>query len=72
MPYFALTAPPGPARPPARKYWPSEDEVVHHRPDSRHGVFVVSIDDGGTPGDIVVVADVPLRDVDQVVIAQAM
>ena len=26
--YLALTEPPGPARPPARKYWPSEDEVV--------------------------------------------
>ena len=41
-------------------------------PDSRHWVFVVRIDDGGTPGDIIVVADVPLRDVDQVVMAQAM
>lgn len=26
--YFALTEPPAPARPPARKYCPSEDEVV--------------------------------------------
>jgi hypothetical protein len=25
MPYLAFTAPPVPARPPARKYWPSEE-----------------------------------------------
>ena len=28
MPYLALTEPPAPARPPAWKYWPSEDDVV--------------------------------------------
>jgi hypothetical protein len=28
MPYLALTEPPAPARPPARKYCPSDDEVV--------------------------------------------
>ena len=32
---------------------------------------VVGVDDGGAGGDVVVVADVPLRDVDQMVVAEA-
>ena len=32
---------------------------------------VVRVDDGGTGGDVVVVADVPLRDVDEMMIAEA-
>jgi hypothetical protein len=32
---------------------------------------VMGVDDGGTGSDVVVVADVPLRDVDQMVVAES-
>ena len=39
-------------------------------PDRGHRMPVVGVDDGGAGGDVVVVADVPLRDVDQVMVAE--
>jgi hypothetical protein len=65
MPYFALIAPPGPARPPARKYWPSDEA------DRCHRMLVMRVDDGGACGDVIVVADVPLRHIHEVVVADA-
>jgi len=38
-------------------------------PDRRHRMLVVCVDDGGPRGDVVVVADVPLRHIHQVVVA---
>jgi hypothetical protein len=39
-------------------------------PDRRHRMPVVRVDDGGAGDDVVVVADVPLRHVDEVMVAE--
>src|SRR3954469_5271592 len=40
-------------------------------PDRCHRVSVMNVDDGGSSGDVVVVADMPLRHVDQMMVAEA-
>jgi hypothetical protein len=40
-------------------------------PDRRHRMSVMGVDNGGACGDVVVVADVPLRHVDEMMIAEA-
>ena len=71
MPYLALT---DAAR--ARATSGSEILAVRRRgrpvvPDRRHRMPVVRVDDGGAGGDVVVVADVPLRHVDEMMVAEA-
>ncbi len=41
-------------------------------PECRQRMFVMRVDDRGARGDVVVVVDVPLRDVDQVMVGQAV
>jgi len=41
-------------------------------PDHRHRMLVVRVDDGGPRGDVVVVAEVPLRHIHQMEIADAV
>ena len=41
-------------------------------PKCRQRMFVMRVDDQGACGDVVVIVDVPLRDVDQVMLGQAV
>ena len=71
MPYLALTAPPGSSASASTEVLAIRGRRRAVIPNRGHRVSVMDVDDGGPSGNVVVVADMPLRHVDEMMVAEA-